>query len=136
MTTQQQARRLCGRRVDGAGAIPMFGWRLTAQATRGNPQNAKRVVDISRVIHLAGVGRRRHGGCGDIVTPPFASRDCRGGIGGGQACDLRKPTASTAEAEAMSPPPRTVGIIDHELRFHPRRLHLRQLIKDGYLGGC
>jgi predicted dehydrogenase len=50
-----------------------------------------------------------------------------------------KPTAlNVQEAEAMlaaaQATPGRLAIIDHELRFHPQRLQMRQLIKEGYVG--
>ena len=30
--------------------------------------------------------------------------------------------------------PDQLAIVDHELRFHPQRLQMRQMIKEGYIG--
>jgi predicted dehydrogenase len=50
-----------------------------------------------------------------------------------------KPMAlNVAEAEAMlaaaQAAPNQLAIIDHELRFHPQRIHLRRLLREGYVG--
>lgn len=50
-----------------------------------------------------------------------------------------KPAAlDTAQAEALlaaaQAAPNQLAIIDHELRFHPARLQMRQMIKDGFVG--
>ncbi len=36
-----------------------------------------------------------------------------------------------AAAQAV---PNQLAIIDHELRFHPQRAHLRRLVREGYIG--
>lgn len=118
---------------------------LTAQAiSSGNVENARRVAqkhDIPRV-------------CADwrelvaadevdivsIVTPPHLHREiAAAALQAGKHVICEKPTAlSVAEAEAMfaaaQAAPGQLAIIDHELRFHPARLHMRELIKDGYVG--
>lgn len=47
------------------------------------------------------------------------------------ALDVRQAESMLAAAQAA---PDRLAIIDHELRFHPQRRHLRQLIRDGFVG--
>jgi predicted dehydrogenase len=75
-----------------------------------------------------------------IVTPPPLHRSIAlAALQAGKHVICEKPTAlNVEEAEAMlaaaQAAPNQLAIIDHELRFHPQRIHLRQLIKDGYIG--
>jgi len=75
-----------------------------------------------------------------ICTPPALHAEIAvAALQAGKHVICEKPTARTvAEAETMlaaaQAAPNQLAIIDHELRFHPQRLHLRQLIKEGYVG--
>jgi len=75
-----------------------------------------------------------------ICTPPALHAEIAiAALQAGKHVISEKPTAlNVAQAEAMlaaaQAAPGQLAIIDHELRFHPQRLHLRQLIKEGYVG--
>jgi predicted dehydrogenase len=75
-----------------------------------------------------------------ICTPPDLHAEIAvAALAAGKHVICEKPTAlSVAEAEAMlaaaQAAPGQLAIMDHELRFHPQRLHMRQLIKEGYIG--
>ena len=75
-----------------------------------------------------------------ICTPPALHTEVAvAALQAGKHVICEKPTALTvAEAETMlaaaQAAPNQLAIIDHELRFHPQRLHLRQLLKEGFVG--
>ena len=75
-----------------------------------------------------------------ICTPPALHTEIAvAALQAGKHVICEKPTALTvAEAETMlaaaQAAPNQLAIIDHELRFHPQRLQLRQLIKEGFVG--
>lgn len=75
-----------------------------------------------------------------ICTPPDLHREIAvAALRAGKHVISEKPTAlNVAEAEAMlaaaQAAPHQLAIIDHELRFHPQRLQMRQMIKEGYVG--
>lgn len=75
-----------------------------------------------------------------IVTPPHLHREIsEAALAAGKHVICEKPTAlNAAEAEAMLAAaqrfPGQMAILDHELRFHPRRVQMRRLIKEGYVG--
>jgi predicted dehydrogenase len=126
--------------------IPMFRQAgLTAQAIcSASPANARRAaqqLDIPEVytswqelVHAETVDLV------SIVTPPHLHREITvAALQAGKHVLCEKPTAlNVAEAEAMlaaaQAAPNQLAIIDHELRFHPQRVHLQQLVKGGYVG--
>jgi predicted dehydrogenase len=126
--------------------IPMFRLAgLTAQAIcSGNPENAQRVAaaanlpdtypDWQSLIASETVD------VVSIVTPPHLHAEIAiAALQAGKHVICEKPTArNVAEAEAMfaaaQAAPDQLAIIDHELRFNPARIKLRQLLRDGYLG--
>ena len=75
-----------------------------------------------------------------VCTPPHLHAEIAiAALAAGKHVICEKPTAlNVAEAEAMlaaaQAAPERLAIMDHELRFHPQRLHMRQLIKEGYIG--
>jgi predicted dehydrogenase len=75
-----------------------------------------------------------------IVTPPRLHREiAEAALAAGKHVLCEKPTAlNTAEAEAMLAAaqrhPTQLALIDHELRFHPRRVQMRRLLKEGFAG--
>jgi predicted dehydrogenase len=75
-----------------------------------------------------------------ICTPPHLHREIAvAALAAGKHVICEKPTAlNTAEAEAMlaaaQAAPGQLAIVDHELRFHPQRLQMRQMIREGYIG--
>ena len=75
-----------------------------------------------------------------IATPPDLHLEiAQAALAAGKHVIAEKPTARNVdEAEAMlaaaQAAPDQMAIIDHELRFHPARLQLRQLIKNGHIG--
>ncbi len=75
-----------------------------------------------------------------IVTPPDTHKEIAiAALQAGKHVICEKPMAlNVAEAEEMfaaaQAAPGQLAIIDHELRFHPLRMQLRQMIKDGTIG--
>ena len=75
-----------------------------------------------------------------ICCPPHLHREiASAALQAGKHVICEKPTGlNVEEAEAMlaaaQAAPQQLAIIDHELRFHPQRLKMRQLIKEGYVG--
>lgn len=75
-----------------------------------------------------------------ICTPPDLHMEIAvAALRAGKHVISEKPTAlSVPQAEAMlaaaQAAPNQLAIIDHELRFHPQRLQMRQMIKEGYVG--
>lgn len=126
--------------------IPMFRRAgLTLQAIcSGNPENAKRVAaaadlpethdDWQTLVTSDSVD------IVSIVTPPHLHAEIAiAALQAGKHVICEKPTAlNVAEAEAMfaaaQAAPNQLAIIDHELRYHPQRIQMRQLIRDGYVG--
>lgn len=118
---------------------------LTIQAIcAGKPENAHRVaanLDIPQVynswqelIYADNVDLV------SIVTPPHLHAEIAiAALRAGKHVICEKPTAlNVAEAENMfaaaQASPNQLAIIDHELRFHPQRAHLRRLAREGYIG--
>ncbi len=126
--------------------IPMFRLGgLTVQAiTSGNPDNAQRAaknLDIPEVYTTwQELVASPKVDVVSIVAPPHLHRAIAvAALQAGKHVICEKPTAlNVAEAEAMlaaaQAAPNQLAIIDHELRFHPRRVHLRRLVKEGYVG--
>ncbi|HZI10823.1 MAG TPA: Gfo/Idh/MocA family oxidoreductase [Myxococcus sp.] len=74
-----------------------------------------------------------------IATPPALHRDMTlAALAAGKAVLCEKPTAlDAAEAEAMwraARQRRVLALLDHELRFLPARLRLRDVVRSGELG--
>lgn len=75
-----------------------------------------------------------------ICTPPHLHAEIAiAALEAGKHVICEKPTAlNVSEAEKMlaaaQAAPGQLAIMDHELRFHPQRLQMRQLIKEGYVG--
>jgi predicted dehydrogenase len=75
-----------------------------------------------------------------IVTPPHLHCEIAiAALRAGKHVICEKPTAlNVAEAENMfaaaQAAPNQLAIIDHELRFHPQRAHMRRLLREGYIG--
>lgn len=75
-----------------------------------------------------------------ICAPPHLHKEMAiAALEAGKHVICEKPMAlDTAEAEAMfaaaQAHPDQIAIIDHELRFHPARLQLRHLIREGAIG--
>lgn len=76
-----------------------------------------------------------------ICTPPHLHADMAvAALAAGKHVICEKPTAlNVQEAERMlaaaQAAPEQLAIIDHQLRFHPQRMQMRQLIREGYVGG-
>ena len=118
---------------------------FSAQAiTSGNRENAARVAAKYAIPHV-------HEHWKDllmddtvdivsIVTPPHLHAELAiAALRAGKHVICEKPTAlNVAEAENMfaaaQAAPNQLAIIDHELRFHPLRAHLRHLVRSGYIG--
>ena len=126
--------------------IPIFRMSgLTIQAvSSGNPSNAQRVAAAHAIPDVYNDWRALIASdtvdVVSVVTPPALHREIAvAALQAGKHVISEKPTAlNTAEAEAMlaaaQAAPEQLAIIDHELRFDPARLHLRQLVKNGYVG--
>lgn len=75
-----------------------------------------------------------------IVTPPHLHKEIAiAALHAGKHVICEKPMAlNVREAEEMfaaaQAAPSQLALIDHELRFHPMRLQLRQMIKEGAVG--
>jgi len=75
-----------------------------------------------------------------ICTPPHLHKEMAiAALRAGKHVICEKPMAlNTAEAEAMfaaaQAAPEQLAIIDHELRFHPLRVQMRQMIREGAIG--
>ena len=126
--------------------VPLFRLAgLTPQAIcSGNPENARRAAtaaglpeahdDWQSLIASDNVD------VVSIVTPPHLHAPIAiAALQAGKHVICEKPTAlNVAEAEAMfaaaQAAPNQLAIIDHELRFNPARVKLRQLLRKGYVG--
>ena len=75
-----------------------------------------------------------------VCSPPATHTEITvAALAAGKHIICEKPTAlNVGEAEAMlaaaQAAPNRLAIIDHELRFDPARIKLRQLVKDGFVG--
>ncbi|HAJ35622.1 MAG TPA: gfo/Idh/MocA family oxidoreductase [Chloroflexi bacterium] len=126
--------------------IPVFRLGgLTPQAiASANPENAQRVAAAHQLPETYATWQELVASESvDIVsicTPPHLHAEIAiAALAAGKHVICEKPTAlNVNEAEAMlaaaQAAPGRLAIIDHELRFHPQRLHMRQLIKEGYIG--
>jgi predicted dehydrogenase len=126
--------------------IPMFRLAgLTIQAVcSGNPEKARQAAQRHQIPQVFETWQALVAAdtvdLVTIATPPHLHRAMAiAALQAGKHVICEKPMAlNVAEAEAMlaaaQAAPNQLAIIDHELRFHPQRIHLRQLIKDGYIG--
>ncbi len=126
--------------------IPLFrlGGLVPQAICSGHPENAQRVAaaadlpsvyaDWQTLVHADDVD------IVSIVTPPHLHAEiAMAALQAGKHVICEKPTAlNVAEAEAMfaaaQAAPNQLAIIDHELRFNPARIKLRQLLREGYIG--
>ena len=75
-----------------------------------------------------------------VCTPPYLHKEIAvAALQAGKHVICEKPTAlNVNEAEEMlaaaQAAPNQLAIVDHELRFHPQRLQMRQMIREGYIG--
>lgn len=75
-----------------------------------------------------------------VVTPPYTHAEISiAALEAGKHVLCEKPTAFNAkEAQAMfdaaKKHPKSIALIDHELRFNPTRQKMKQLIAEGYVG--
>jgi predicted dehydrogenase len=118
---------------------------LTAQAiASGHVENAERVASALDIpeVHASweALIASENVDIVSIVTPPALHREIAvAALQAGKHVICEKPTAlNMDEAEAMlaaaQAAPQQMAIIDHELRFHPQRRQMRQLVKDGAVG--
>lgn len=118
---------------------------LTAQAIcASKPENAQRVaanLEIPETYNSwQDLVRSDTIDLVSIVTPPHLHAEIAvAALRAGKHVICEKPTAlNVAEAEDMfaaaQAVPNQLAIIDHELRFHPQRAHLRRLVREGYVG--
>jgi predicted dehydrogenase len=126
--------------------IPVFRrGGLTPQAiVSASPTNAQRVAAKHQLPEVYTTWQELVASASvDIVsicTPPHLHAEIAiAALAAGKHVICEKPTAlSVREAEAMlaaaQAAPGRLAIMDHELRFHPQRLYMRQLIKEGYVG--
>jgi predicted dehydrogenase len=126
--------------------MPMFRrGGLTVQAIcAGNPDHARRAAQKLEIPEVYNTWRELLESptvdLVSIVTPPHLHCEIAvAALQAGKHVICEKPTAlNVTEAEAMlaaaQAAPNQLAIIDHELRFHPQRSRLRQLVKEGYVG--
>ena len=126
--------------------IPMFRrGGLVAQAiSSGTPANAQRVAQQLTIPEVYSDWRELIAAptvdIVSIVTPPHLHAEMAiAALQAGKHVICEKPMArNVAEAEAMlaaaQAAPNQLAIIDHELRFHPQRIHLRRLLREGSVG--
>lgn len=126
--------------------IPVFGMAgLTAQAIcSGHVENAQRVAQKHGIPEVYATWQELiQSSTVDVVsicsTPATHAEITIAALRAGKHVICEKPTAlNVAEAEAMlaaaQAAPNQLAIIDHELRFDPARIKLRQLVKDGFVG--
>ncbi len=118
---------------------------LTAQAIcASKPENAKRAAATMEIPQTFNswqeLIRSDSVDLVSIVTPPHLHAEIAiAALRAGKHVICEKPTAlNVAEAENMfaaaQAVPNQLSIIDHELRFHPQRVHLRRLVREGYIG--
>ncbi len=118
---------------------------LTAQAiASGRPENAQRVAQALDIPEVYSTWQELIDSDSvdivSIVTPPGLHKEIAvAALEAGKHVICEKPTAlNLDEAEAMlaasQAAPEQMAILDHELRFHPQRRQMRQMIKDGAVG--
>lgn len=118
---------------------------LTAQAiASGHEENARRAAQSLNIPQVFADWRELVVSDSvdivSIVTPPTLHREmATAALEAGKHVICEKPTAlDTEEAESMlaaaQAAPDSLAIIDHELRFYPPRVRLRELVRDGYVG--
>ncbi|HEX8707234.1 MAG TPA: Gfo/Idh/MocA family oxidoreductase [Pyrinomonadaceae bacterium] len=126
--------------------IPAFraceGARVVAIASR-HQENAGRVAREFSIEHATGDWRqviaREDVDLVSIVTPPSTHMEMTlAALGAGKAVLCEKPTAMNAgEADRMrrhAGQTQLLALIDHELRFVPGRLKMRELLRRGEIG--
>lgn len=126
--------------------IPGFqaceGARVVAIAS-GHRENAERVAREFKIEHVADDWRevvaRGDVDLVSIVTPPVTHMEMTlAALDAGKAVLCEKPMAMNAEeADAMrrrAEEKRALALIDHELRFLPGRLKMREMIRHGEIG--
>lgn len=126
--------------------IPVFRMGgLTPQAIcSGRRENAERVAQTHAIPEVyddwRGLIDSDAVDIVSVVTPPHLHREIAvAALQAGKHVISEKPTAlNVEEAEAMlaaaQAAPGQLAIIDHELRFEPARLQMRDLIRSGYVG--
>lgn len=128
------------------GQIPAFTLGgLTAQAVASRQiANAERVASRYAIPEIYGDWRELVASptvdVVSICSPPHLHKEMAiAALEAGKHVICEKPMAmNVAEAEIMfaaaQAHPDQLAIIDHEMRFHPVRLHLRQMIREGEIG--
>lgn len=146
MTTKQMRVGFVGAGWSERVQIPMFRLGgLVAQAIcAGNPANAQRVAHHLAIPDVYDNWQALIAADDvdvvSIATPPHLHCEIAvAALRAGKHVICEKPTArNVAEVEAMlaaaQAAPGQLAIVDHELRFHPPRVQLRRLLKDGYVG--
>jgi len=126
--------------------IPMFrrGGLVVQAICSGNPANAERVAHALEIPEVypdwQTMVAAQNVDVVSIVTPPHLHAEMAiAALQAGKHVICEKPMAlNMAEAEAMlaaaQAAPNQLAIIDHELRFHPQRVELRRLLREGYVG--
>jgi predicted dehydrogenase len=118
---------------------------LTPQAiASANPAKARAVADRHGVPEVYDSWQElvasKNVDIVSICTPPHLHKEIAvAALQAGKHVVSEKPTAlNVGEAEEMlaaaQAAPDQLAIIDHELRFHPQRLQMRQMIREGYIG--
>ncbi len=126
--------------------IPMFrrGGLVAQGICSGNVANAERVAQHLAIPTVYADWRALVADpqidVVSIVTPPHLHAAMAiAALQAGKHVICEKPMAlNVTEAETMlaaaQAAPNQLAIIDHELRFHPQRVHLRRLLREGYVG--
>jgi len=126
--------------------IPAFtlGGLLPQAISSGHLENAQRVAAAHNIPEVYGTWQELVASPNvdivSIVTPPDTHKEIAvAALQAGKHVLCEKPMAmNVAEAEEMfaaaQAAPGRLAMIDHELRFHPLRMQLRQMIKDGAIG--
>lgn len=118
---------------------------LKAQAiASGQVANAERVAERFGIPEVYGDWRELVASptveVVSICSPPYLHKEMAiAALEAGKHVICEKPMAlNTAEAEAMfaaaQAHPEQLAVIDHEMRFHPARQQLRQMVRDGEIG--
>ena len=127
--------------------IPMFqkGGLVAQAVASGNPLNAQRVGQDFGIPEVYATWQELIASPAvdlvSITTPPYLHAEMAiAALQAGKHVLCEKPAAlNVGEVEAMlaaaQAAPNQLALVDHELRFHPQVVHLRRLLKEGYVGG-
>ena len=123
-------------------ALRAEGWHVAALWSRNAERAEKQAADLEipfATHDAAALINRSDIDAVTIVTPTPTHRDlCLEALAAGKHVLAEKPMAMNAgEAEGMAAAAESAGVtamINFEFRFTPQRLHVQQLLANGYLG--